>query len=318
MPDWLIPCLAACAVSTLGTLGLERFLRHRAILDKPNERSLHEVPTPRGGGMAILAGLAAGCALLPSATSHWQESLPLIVGTVLLVMVSLADDLKPLPALPRFGVQLAAVGIGLSSLHAPVFQGLLPLPLDGALTVLGWLWFTNLFNFMDGMDGMAGGEALAIAFGLFLLTGAPAALILAFAAAGFVVWNWSPARIFMGDVGSIPIGYFVGGCLLHLACDGHWAAALILPLYFLADATITLGKRLSRREKVWQAHRTHFYQSAVQAGRSHRQVATAVAATNMALIACAVWLVPVSAPAALLLAVCLVAALLGWMSRRMS
>jgi UDP-N-acetylmuramyl pentapeptide phosphotransferase/UDP-N-acetylglucosamine-1-phosphate transferase len=106
-------------------------------------------------------------------------------------------------------------------------------------------------------------------------------------AAGFLVWNWHPARLFLGDVGSVPLGFALGWLLLHAAIAGYWAAALILPLYYLADATITLGRRALRGAKIWQAHREHFYQRAVARGRGHDAVVGAIAVGNVVLIGCA-------------------------------
>jgi UDP-N-acetylmuramyl pentapeptide phosphotransferase/UDP-N-acetylglucosamine-1-phosphate transferase len=154
------------------------------------------------------------------------------------------------------------------------------------------VWFANLFNFMDGIDGIAGGEATAVGIGIALVAGtggafeliAPSVAVAA-AALGFLVWNWHPARIFMGDVGSVPLGYLLGYLLLALAARGEWAAAVILPLYFLADATLTLLRRLARGERVWQAHREHFYQRAVQRGLRHDAVVLRVVAADLVLIA---------------------------------
>ncbi len=166
---------------------------------------------------------------------------------------------------------------------------------DIVVTALVWLWFINLFNFMDGIDGLAGSEAAAVGIGLVLFavvgTGrdpglAALAAAIAAAAIGFLVWNWAPARIFLGDVGSVPLGYLLGFLLLGVAADGHWKIALILPLYFLADATITLCRRLLRGEPVWRPHRQHFYQRAVQRGLSHAAVVRRVNAANLLLIGC--------------------------------
>ncbi len=286
---WMLSALVACVASTLLTLGVNRYLRHRAILDLPNDRSLHDIPKPRGGGWAILAAFVLGLALLAPGAADIKSSLPLIGGTLLLVAISWLDDVRTLSPLPRFGAQIVAVALGCLTLHGNVFQGILPPIADYALTGFGWLWFVNLFNFMDGMDGLAGGETLAISFGLFLL--APhvgGEIVLAASVLGFLAWNWAPSRIIMGDVGSIPLGYLLGAFLLTHAEQGQWAAALILPLYFLVDATFTLLKRASRGEKVWQAHRQHFYQHAVLSGRKHAQVAIAVYITNSVLIFCAV------------------------------
>jgi UDP-N-acetylmuramyl pentapeptide phosphotransferase/UDP-N-acetylglucosamine-1-phosphate transferase len=204
---------------------------------------------------------------------------------------------RGLPPALRLLVQFAAVVAGIWVLpRGALFQGWLPPGLDSIATALIWVWFLNLFNFMDGIDGIAGGEAAAIGLGLVLVTSvgvardpgiaAPAAAIAA-ASLGFLVWNWAPARIFMGDVGSVPLGYTLGYLLGAMAMRGWWRAALILPAYFLADATITLLRRLLRGERVWQAHREHFYQRAVQRGLGHDSVVLRVLAADAVLIACA-------------------------------
>jgi UDP-N-acetylmuramyl pentapeptide phosphotransferase/UDP-N-acetylglucosamine-1-phosphate transferase len=173
-----------------------------------------------------------------------------------------------------------------------VFQGLLPPALDTVAAALLWVWFVNLFNFMDGIDGIAGSEATAIGLGIVVVAGgvstlAVPAVVIAAAALGFLVWNWAPARIFLGDVGSVPLGYLLGFLLYGLTLRGEWQAALILPLYFLTDASLTLLRRLARGERVWQAHREHFYQRAVQRGLSHAAVVLRVVAADIVLVACA-------------------------------
>ncbi|MEQ8357538.1 MAG: glycosyltransferase family 4 protein [Kiloniellaceae bacterium] len=265
------------------------------VYDQPNHRSSHAEAKPRGGGLAVVAVVLAAWVTLAVSTpaaspAVWQ----VIAGAVVLGAISWADDLKPRPASLRFGVQVAAVAIGLWSL-APsilVFQGLLPLPVDRLLTALLWLWFINLFNFMDGIDGITAVETVAIGGGLaavWALAGrAPevsfAAAVPAAAALGFLYWNWAPARIFLGDVGSVPLGYLLGWLLIGAAGSGFWAAALILPLYYLTDASWTLARRLIRREKLWLAHREHFYQRAVQRGFSHAAVASRILLCNVVLV----------------------------------
>jgi UDP-N-acetylmuramyl pentapeptide phosphotransferase/UDP-N-acetylglucosamine-1-phosphate transferase len=209
----------------------------------------------------------------------------------------------------RLGAQCAAVAFGIVAglPEGAVFQGWLPPALDRAATALVWVWFVNVYNFMDGIDGLAGSEAAAIGIGLalFAITGAgvdlalaasigaipggaiPGAAIAA-AAIGFLVWNWAPARIFLGDVGSVPLGYLLGFLLLAAAARGHWEIALILPLYFLMDATITLLRRLARGERIWLPHREHFYQQAVRRGLGHAAIVRRVMAANLVLIACGV------------------------------
>ena len=205
-----------------------------------------------------------------------------------------------------------------------VFQGLLPPLLDHLAAGLLWLWFVNLFNFMDGIDGIAGVEAGSLGIGLVLVgavlvwPGVQVALpaLLAAATLGFLVWNWAPAKLFLGDVGSVPLGYLLGWLLLVAAMNGAWAPALILPLYYLADATITLIKRGARGARVWRAHREHFYQRAVQGGASHGRVAAQVLTCNAVLIVLAVLAARGSVWPALLIGAVAVAALLAMLERR--
>ena len=193
--------------------------------------------------------------------------------------------------------QAVAVAIGLLALPEPANlprEWVAPIAFYVAVGFI-WLWWVNLYNFMDGIDGIAGSEAAAIAGGLLLFTmlgnGADVSVALLSAAVlgaslGFLVWNWSPAKIFLGDVGSVPLGYLTGFLLIGLAGAGRWKIAMILPLYFLADATITLGRRLVGGERVWEAHRQHFYQKAVIRGLDHATVVRRVIAANLMLIAC--------------------------------
>jgi UDP-N-acetylmuramyl pentapeptide phosphotransferase/UDP-N-acetylglucosamine-1-phosphate transferase len=195
------------------------------------------------------------------------------------------------------------------------FAGLLPGPLDTLAAGVLWVWYVNLFNFMDGIDGISGVEAATTGAGVALvatLAGLgptlPAfGLIVAAAALGFLWWNWQPARIFLGDVGSVPLGFLLGWLLLALAARGEWAPALILPLYYLADATLTLVRRALRGEKVWRPHRQHFYQRAVQRGASHARVSLAILVADLGLVGLAAaatlgWGGPALAGAALLVA----------------
>ena len=298
MAPWLLPIGSALAGALL-TGVVTRTLRRRAILDHPNERSSHAVPTPRGGGWGILAVLLPAWAALGVGPG-------VLAGVALLAAVSWLDDRHDLAPGPRLLVHVAAVAAGLLALGdgARVFQGWLPGWLDHVMTGLCWLWFINLFNFMDGIDGLAGSEAVAVAGGLALVAGAATglqepALALAGAALGFLVWNWQPAKVFMGDVGSIPLGFALGWLLFAAASAGLWPAALLLPLYFIADASITLTRRLLAGKPVLQAHREHFYQRAVQAGRGHAAVVRLVIAANAVLIAFALAVPALGWPAAL-------------------
>ncbi len=281
-----------------GTWAALVLLARLGVYDRPNERSSHSVAKPRGGGLALVPLLMAGWI----AWTGWSYLAPagfwqVIAAAALLAGVSWVDDLRGLPAALRFAAQAAAVALGLSGFAGAgwVFQGLLPPIVDRAAAALLWLWFINLFNFMDGIDGISGVEASSVGIGLALvallaglapeLVALP--LLLAAATLGFLVWNWPPARLFLGDVGSVPLGFLLGWLLLLAAAQGQWAAALIAPLYYLADATVTLIKRGLRRAKVWQAHREHAYQRAVLGGLSHRAVTCRVLACNSVLVACA-------------------------------
>src|SRR5438477_6348734 len=253
MPFELVAAIVVGAglIAWLGTGALIPLRRRRAVLDRPNERSLHVIPIPRGAGIAVIGAILLACLALNQLVPTPTISRPILVGAALLAAVSWIDDVRSLPAAVRLAVQLVATGLALrAGLPAGlVFQGWLPPALDGVATAGLWLWFINLFNFMDGIDGLAGSEAAAIGIGLMLFAGVGigrdpglvmhSAAITA-AAAGFLIWNWAPARIFLGDVGSVPLGYLLGFLLLDQAAQGRWEIALILPLYFLADATITL------------------------------------------------------------------------------
>jgi UDP-N-acetylmuramyl pentapeptide phosphotransferase/UDP-N-acetylglucosamine-1-phosphate transferase len=288
---------AAGLIACLGTRGLIPLLRRAAVLDHPNERSLHRAPIPRGGGIALVAAILFAWLLLILTGAVAPLLLVVLIGAALLAAISWIDDLGGLSPATRLLAQFVAIGFGMIAVipGGPVFQFWLMPVLDAGAATLVWLWFVNLYNFMDGIDGLAGSEAAAIALGLVLFAGFgagsdPGVALLAAAvvaaALGFLVWNWAPARIFLGDVGSVPLGYLLGFLLLHVAARGHWKIALILPSYFLADATLTLGCRLARGERVWHAHREHFYQRAVQRGLGHSAVVRRVIAADLILIAC--------------------------------
>jgi UDP-N-acetylmuramyl pentapeptide phosphotransferase/UDP-N-acetylglucosamine-1-phosphate transferase len=298
---WLAVASAAVFVAVAALTGVVLgWLRRRAVLDRPGPRSAHAVPTPRGGGIAVLLVLYPAWALAVPLAGAPARLWPVLGAGALLAAVSWLDDLRGLSPALRLPVHVLAVAVGLGAAAAtgapPVFQGLLPDWLDAIAAGLLWLWFLNLFNFMDGIDAIAGTEAGSIGAGLalVLLIAWPAAsalplaalgLTLAAAALGFLLWNRPPAKLFLGDVGSIPLGFLIGFLLLEAARGGAWAAALILPAVFLADATWTLGRRAARGANPLQAHAEHVYQSAVrEIGRSHGQVVAAIAIANLALI----------------------------------
>ena len=304
---------------------IRNILIKRAVMDVPNARSSHQTPVPRGGGWALLIVLLP--ALVGAALSIDSDvrHAGLIIALFLLAAVSGIDDRKPVNPAMRLSFHILAACLGAFS-FAPtdlLLGGAVPFWLDRTLMILGWAWFINLYNFMDGIDGITGVETISVATGLCIVTAALGisdpfvsfiTLILTGVCLGFLAHNWYPAKIFLGDVGSIPLGYLTGFCLLSLIVKGHWGAALILPLYYLADSSITLARRAWRREKIWQAHREHFYQKAALVVGAHSKVVTFVIIANIGLIAAAT--LSVSRPwAGLGVGILIVAILLGKMHR---
>ncbi len=296
----LIYIIVAAAMLGWGLTGLVLAAAERTQhLAQPTDRGLHQSPTAVGGGLGLIGGALIIWLLVYRLMP--PLGLPLLAALALLAAVSWVDDRSPVPPAMRFLAQ--AVAVTMLLWHLPAGLRLipaLPLEIERLGLLIAWMWVINLTNFMDGIDGIAGMEAIAIGAGYGLLAHMlPAsvqltdhlpelAMMLAASAAGYLLWNWAPARIFMGDVGSIPLGLLFGLLMLDLAVRGQWAAALILPLYFLADTTLTLFERLRRGSQPWQAHREHAYQRAVLAGMSHAAVTLHVAALNAALIALAV------------------------------
>lgn len=289
-------------VSLIFTVGVtekvRRALISRAMLDVPNDRSSHKAPVPRGGGLAILALLLPAMALGSIFIDKNAQHLPLIAATALLGCISWIDDRKNVSPALRLLTHFAAAWLGSLSFspQETVFSGILPYWLDRTAMIVGWAWFINLYNFMDGIDGITGVETTSIAAGAIAIALAAGIgetyavfvmLALVGASLGFLVHNWHPAKIFLGDIGSIPLGFIVGFGLLSIAVNGHLIAALILPLYYIADSSITITRRALRGEKIWQAHREHFYQKAALGAGSHSKVVLYIAAGNACLIAAA-------------------------------
>ena len=301
------------------------WLERRAILDRPVARSVHSAPVPRGGGVALVPVMLAAWLALALLGHAPSGTVGIVAGAAALALLSWLDDLRGLPIGVRLIGQAVAVIAGLDFLPpGAVFQGLLPPFLDRAAVAVVWLWFVNVYNFMDGIDGITGIETAALGFGTPLaaaFAGLPddgsAVLALSLAAGGlaFLRWNWHPAKIFLGDVGSVPLGYMLGWLLLGLAAQGLWAPALILPLYYLADAALTMAGRMLRRERFWESHRQHFYQRALAPDGDHAAVARWVMLADVALIALAVFAV-VRPWLALALAAAVVLVLLLLLERR--
>jgi UDP-N-acetylmuramyl pentapeptide phosphotransferase/UDP-N-acetylglucosamine-1-phosphate transferase len=274
-------------------------LLRRYALARPNARSSHKTPTPQGGGIAIVATTLGATALaaygIPAFPGGAHELTWVFGAAILLAVVGAVDDIRMLEAVPRLVLQAVAVAIIVAALPSELrIVPALPWWLERALLLAGGIWFVNLVNFMDGIDWMTVVEVVPLAGALaaFGLLGAlPAnatllALALCGATIGFAPFNRPVARLFLGDVGSLPIGLISGWLLIRLG-EHHLAAAILLPLYYLADATITLLRRSVRGEPLMQAHRQHFYQQAVDGAFSVQGVVTRVFMLNLVLIALA-------------------------------
>ncbi len=287
--------LAAALGSGLLILALRPVLARYA-LARPNARSAHSMPTPQGGGIAVIAAVLAGTAGAAAAigldADGWAR-LGLLAGAAVgVALLGLVDDIRPLPALPRLGLQLVAMAVAVAALpEGARILPFLPLAVERAVLVVGGAWFVNLTNFIDGMDGLTVVDTVPLTAALVLFwhwgfLSTPAGLValaLCGGMIGFAPFNAPVARLFLGDVGSLPIGLLVAFLLYDLASHGRLAAAILLPLYAIADSGITLLWRLSRGERVWDAHRRHFYQVATARGLSVRQVLARVAALNVGL-----------------------------------
>jgi UDP-N-acetylmuramyl pentapeptide phosphotransferase/UDP-N-acetylglucosamine-1-phosphate transferase len=294
----VLPVLAAIISAAL--IVVLRPLLARYALARPNARSSHDQPTPQGGGIAVIAAtivvVACAVVLAPDLVKDQRQLAIVFAAAVGLATVGVTDDVRPMAALPRLVLQAAAVGIVIAVLPAELrVLPILPWWIERLGILVGGVWLVNLTNFMDGIDWMTVAEVVPVtaALAIFGLTGAlppeatAVALALCGAVIGFAPFNRPVARLFLGDVGSLPIGLLLGWLLIVLAGNGHLAAALLLPLYYLADATITLLRRLAIGEPVMQAHRRHYYQSAIDNGFSVDQVVGRVFLLNVGLIACA-------------------------------
>jgi UDP-N-acetylmuramyl pentapeptide phosphotransferase/UDP-N-acetylglucosamine-1-phosphate transferase len=281
-------------------IALYPWLQRNALV-KPNARSSHRIPTPQGGGIAVIAatlvGIGVGLKFFPFGALVDSPLPVILVVAVLMACVGAIDDIHPLPVGPRLFLQVAMVAGVIYTLPDQLrIVSMLPWWIERLLLLVGGLWFVNLVNFMDGLDCMTVAEVLPLAAALVTIGTAGAlppygtvvALALGGAMIGFAFFNRPPARIFLGDVGSLPIGLLLGWLLLLTAGGGHLVAALIMPLYYLADATITLLRRVIRGEPIWQAHRTHFYQRATDRGFTITGVIARVFVVNLGLCSLAI------------------------------
>jgi UDP-N-acetylmuramyl pentapeptide phosphotransferase/UDP-N-acetylglucosamine-1-phosphate transferase len=326
----VVAIIALAAGLSAGLIWLLHPLLVRYALARPNARSSHVVATPQGGGIGVIAATLIA-ALIGLALLHSIDAgmLALLGSAILLAVIGAVDDIVTMRALPRLIVQFIAVGLVVSLLPSGLRLTAPAVPIvveRAALIVLG-VWAVNLTNFMDGIDWMTVAEVVPVTVGLALfgLIGAlpPSAFVVALALCGailgFAPFNRPVARLFLGDVGSLPIGLLLFWLLVVLAGRGYLIAALLLPLYYLADATITLMRRASRGENIFEAHRSHFYQHASKAGWPVISVIARVFTVNVVLVALALLSATMRTPLAQtfipIAGTAAVAWLLGWMQR---
>jgi UDP-N-acetylmuramyl pentapeptide phosphotransferase/UDP-N-acetylglucosamine-1-phosphate transferase len=295
--------LTAFAAALFAIWWLARGRLAARLLDHPNPRSLHEVPVPRSGGIGLFAGALLGIGIV---APHLPTAL--CIAFAVMLLVSFLEDLRGVPALARLALHIAVsflfAAAVLAGEHGAIVVG---------AAALATTWMANLYNFMDGSDGLAGGMAV---FGFsfygvaaWLAGSTEFALVnlsIAAAAGAFLVFNFHPARIFMGDAGSVPLGFLAAalGLIGWLQQDWTWWFPVLVFSPFIVDASVTLARRLLRREKVWQAHRDHYYQRLVRLGWGHGRTALAEYAVMFAsgLAALAALALPAGPQAALLTA----------------
>lgn len=301
-PLALLVVMAATGAAVYAALRLALKHLNGFALARPSERSNHARHIPQIGGLAVVPAvlIAAGVAALAMPLDpQWTRSLSVaLLAAAALMVLGALDDARGLAMTPRLAVHTLAAAAVAATLPASVqLVPALPLAAERVAIVLALVWYINLTNFMDGIDWMSVAETVPIAAAVLVLTiaglapqssGWLAAALLA-AVAGFAPFNKPTARVFLGDCGSLPIGLLVGWMLIAVASRAGLTAALILPLYYLADATLTVLRRLARGDNIAEAHSSHFYQRAARARASHGWVVAQVALTNMALAGLAIY-----------------------------
>ena len=301
--SWSVAGLALVVVSTILTAAIIKLLYPalvRIAVAHPNARSSHKAPTPQGAGIAVIASttilVALTIYLFPNLANDPSRIVSILGAAILLAVVGAFDDIHALDVLPRLLFQALAISVVIAALPSDLrIVPVLPWWFERALLLVGGLWFVNLVNFMDGIDSITVAEVVPITAGLVFAgtmgslpqEGIIVALALLGSVIGFAPYNKPVARIFLGDVGSLPIGLLIFWLLTLLAGNGCLAAAILLPLYYLADASITLLRRMAKGEPILQAHRTHFYQRAADRGFTVFEIVTRIFIVNLVLVALA-------------------------------
>jgi UDP-N-acetylmuramyl pentapeptide phosphotransferase/UDP-N-acetylglucosamine-1-phosphate transferase len=296
----LIAAVCAAAFTFLAIPLMMPFLKRHA-LAKVNPRSSHRVPTPQGAGIAIVVSMVGvfGAAIFfaPFLTLSDRTLLGALAGgAALIALLGFLDDVRPLPILPRMGGQLALIFMLLyvTPPYIALFDGVLPLPVERLIAGFALLWMINLTNFMDGLDWLTVVNFVPLTIVVVALSALsmPTPLVAVIAAPilggliGFAPYNKPVAKLFLGDTGSLAIGLVGGYALYRVAADVSFFAAVIIPMYLFADATITLVRRLLKGEKVWTPHRTHFFQRATTMGWTVNQIVGTLAVLNTFLAFC--------------------------------
>jgi UDP-N-acetylmuramyl pentapeptide phosphotransferase/UDP-N-acetylglucosamine-1-phosphate transferase len=318
--------IVAAVFSAVLTVLLRPLLRRHA-LAQPNARSSHRQPTPQGGGIAVIVAtfvVAIGCigVLGEMSSAAATEVFTVFAATAFIAVVGGIDDLRPMPVVPRLLLQMLAIAVAIAAMPTELrIVPLIPWWAERLCLLIALVWFVNLVNFMDGIDWMTVAEVVPLTASVVLLgqlaSAPPPSTILALAllgaVLGFAPFNKPVAQLFLGDVGSLPIGLLLGWLLLKLARDGQPAAALLLPLYYLADASVTLIRRLAAGESFWQAHRSHFYQRACDLGFSVPEIVGRVFLTNLVLAGLAFLTAAMHDPIVNLVSLLVGAALVAWL-----
>jgi UDP-N-acetylmuramyl pentapeptide phosphotransferase/UDP-N-acetylglucosamine-1-phosphate transferase len=322
-PGVWLAALLACALLILVLTPLLR----NAAMAALTHRSSHVKPTPQWGGLAITSAVV-GVTLLALygsgdfTTEARTSTLFVLLAVLLLLALGAVDDLFHLGPVAKFVPQVIAAGIMLAALPDELRTvPMLPLWLERAVLLVGTVWFVNLVNFMDGADWIMVAEVVPLTAGVAIVgaLGAlpPAALVVALALngamLGFAPFNKPVARLFMGDMGSLPIGLLLAWLLIVVAGSGYFTAALLLPLYFVADTGVTIARRAREGERLWVAHRTHFYQRARDNGFTNMQIVGRILAVNIGLVVLAALSVVARAPLSHVLALAAGCGLVAWL-----
>jgi len=287
----LLIVISCTTTSFLLTFIVRRWALRKAILDRPNERSSHTIPTPRGGGIAVAITWFLTITLLFIGDGIDSALYYALLCGLPISVIGLMDDMITIIPKIRLLIQVASallaitilgglngVDIGFSLLSSPY--------LFSIIAVIGIIWFTNLFNFLDGIDGYISAEVVFIGLAMLILSGIVLPVFLAAATAGFLIWNWQPAKIFMGDVGSTLLGFSIGVLAIHYhnSNDSSIIIWLMITSLFWFDATLTIYRRWRNNEQLSKAHRKHAYQRMVQSGFSHQKTVLCSTIINLAIM----------------------------------